>query len=121
MQTASPPSTNGVPSLAPIEALGNDREPDTGRFLPGNKTGRMFQPGNRAAAGRALRCRKTCEWRGLLNDAVGDDDFLAIVAKMIAAAKEGDWEAAKLLLAYLMGKPVRTLELDLFEEPPPAP
>lgn len=71
-----------------------------GRFLPGNKAGQ----GNPHAA-------RVRQLRSLLLDAVTDDDFRAVVAKLVQAAKVGDLPSIKELLDRLLGKPPSAVEV----------
>jgi hypothetical protein len=50
-----------------------------------------------------------------LLDAVGENGLADIVQGMISAAKGGDVAAAKLLLSYLLGKLVESVEPDYVE------
>ncbi len=53
--------------------------------------------------------------RSALLDAVGENGLTDIVQGMVTAAKGGDVAAAKLLLSYLLGKPVESVEPDYVE------
>ena len=75
-----------------------------GQFAKGNPGG----PGNPYA-------RRVARLRATLLDAVGDNGLADIVQGMITAAKGGDVAAAKLLLSYLLGKPVESVEPDYVE------
>jgi len=83
-------STNGT----------SGRKPN-GQFAKGNPGG----PGNPYA-------RHVARLRASLIEAVGDDGLKEIVQGMVTAAKGGDVAAAKLLLSYLLGKPVESVEPD---------
>ena len=89
----SEPSTN----------CGNGRKAN-GQFAKGNPGG----PGNPYA-------RHVARLRASLIEAVGDDGLAEIVQGMVTAAKGGDVAAAKLLLSYLLGKPVESVEPDYVE------
>ena len=89
----SEPSTN----------CGNGRNAN-GQFAKGNPGG----PGNPYA-------RHVARLRASLIEAVGDDGLAEIVQGMVTAAKGGDVAAAKLLLSYLLGKPVESVEPDYVE------
>jgi hypothetical protein len=71
-----------------------------GYFAPGNRIGRG-NPGNRRMA----------ELRRALLDCATDEDIRALYGSMMAAAKEGDVAAARLLLDHLVGKPKQSIEL----------
>jgi hypothetical protein len=73
----------------------------TGTFAPGN----AFGKGNPHA-------RRLAEWRDALTSTITADQVQALGAKLYAAAIDGDWVAAKLLLEYLVGKPARMPDLD---------
>ena len=64
-----------------------------GQFAKGNAGG----PGNPYA-------RRVARLRGLLLDAVTDDDLKAIVAAMVEKAKAGDLAAAREVLTRTIGK-----------------
>jgi hypothetical protein len=83
-----------------------------GRFAPGNRGG----PGNPFA-------RRVADLRRALLDTVTPDDLQAITRQLIAKAREGDVAAARLVLAYTLGKPAAAVDPDRVEtpEPPPAP
>ena len=87
------PSSNG----------GNGRRPD-GRFVTGNSGG----PGNPYAL-------HTARLRALLLDAVTDDDFTVVVAKLVEMAKGGNLAAIRDLLDRMTGRPKSTVELQQTE------
>jgi len=89
----SKPSTNGT----------SERK-SNGQFAEGNKCG----TGNPYA-------RRVARLRSALLDAVGENGLADIVQGMVTAAKGGDVAAAKLLLSYLLGKPVESVEPDYVE------
>ncbi len=72
----------------------DDRDPQNGRFLPGNPGG----PG---------RPRRTIEadYVAALSEAVPIEAWRAIVAKALEQAQSGDAKAREWLGAYLVGKP----------------
>jgi hypothetical protein len=70
--------------------------------------------GNRAAVGNPFN-RRCARLRGLLMDAVTDDDVRAIARRLVGAARRGDTAAAKLFFAYLMGKPTAAPDPDLLD------
>lgn len=82
----------------PPAASGRD---DRGRFAAGNKGG----PGNPFA-------RKVAGLRSAVLDALSPDDLKEIIRRMIEAAKEGDVAAARIVLAYTVGKPAATVDPD---------
>lgn len=88
--SAKPPSTNG-----------SDGRDKRGRFAPGNRVGK----GN-PLAGRVAKLRAA------LIEAVTPGDVKAIARGLVAKARKGEIDAARLLLAYTLGKPI---EADLIE------
>ncbi len=70
------------------------RDHTSGRFTAGNSFGRGNPHARRQAALRAV-----------LAEAVPEDRLRRIAAKLAAKAEDGDIEACKLLLGYLLGKP----------------
>ena len=77
------------------------RDPETGRFLPGNGGG----PGNPFAA-------KVARLRGALLEAVTEEDIREIVEALVEEAKAGDVVSAREVLLRTLGKPI---ESDLLE------
>jgi len=84
-------------------ANGSSGRNSKGQFAKGNPGG----PGNPYA-------RHVARLRASLIEAVGDG-LKDIVQGMVTAAKGGDVAAAKLLLSYLLGKPVESVEPDYVE------
>ena len=80
--------------------LHGGRNPQTGRFTPGNKLAR----GNAAA-------RKVARFRASMFAAVKAGDVKAIVVELLARARAGESWAVKLALEYLCGPP-RDVDLD---------
>ena len=85
------PSTNGANGRAA-----------GGRFAPGNPGGPGNPLGSRVAALRAM-----------LLDAVSPDDLRAIVATLVAQAKQGDLAAIRELFDRLLGKPTAAMTVDI--------
>lgn len=48
-------------------------------------------------------------------NAITDEDIKAIIVRMIEAAKEGDLNAAKLILSYAIGRPDNPINPDRVE------
>ena len=90
------PTASETPSAAP--AAGRDHK---GRFAPGNK----LAVGNPFA--RQVAALRTAFVKG-----VTAEDIAAIASALLAKAKEGDVAAAKLVLAYTIGKPQDTVHPD---------
>jgi hypothetical protein len=85
--------------------VSNSGRDERGRFAKGNLGG----PGNPHA-------RRVAQFRRALWNAVTDDDIEAIVRRQIEKAREGDSTAAKLVLAYTVGKPVPTVDADTLDQ-----
>lgn len=81
-----------------------ERDPQTGRFLPGNSGG----PGNPYAA-------RVAELRSALLEAVTPGDLAAIVRSLVQAARSGDVAAAKLVFERVLGRPLEADILDRLE------
>ena len=80
----------------------------------GRKSNGQFAKGNPGGPGNPY-ARHVARLRASLIEAVGDDGLKEIVQGMVTAAKGGDVAAAKLLLSYLLGKPVESVEPDYVE------
>ena len=75
---------------------------------PPSKDGRdsrgQFSKGNKASRGNP-HARRVGELRSALLGAVSPEDLMAIVAKLVDLAKQGDIPAAKEILTRTLGKP----------------
>lgn len=83
---------------------GDDGRGPDGRSVKGNSGG----PGNPYAL-------HTARLRALLLDNVTDDDFEAVVAKLVEMAKGGNLAAVREPLDRMMGRPKSTVELQQTE------
>ena len=100
-----PPATSN-PQPASKETGATDRT-SNGCFAKGNRGG----PGNPFA-------RQVAAFRACLINSVTEDDFKAVVFKLVERARNGNLQASKLLFSYLLGTPKPVLEpdeLDLHE------
>src|SRR5262249_20282394 len=97
----NPQSATGKPARP---APGSDGRGANGRFTAGNPGG----PGNPFA-------RRVAQLRSILMQAVKPEDLVAIVRKLVERAKAGDVAAAKLLLAYVLGKPAPAVNPDALD------
>jgi len=88
-------------------------EPST-NGTSGRKSNGQFAEGNKCGTGNPY-ARRVARLRSALLDAVGENGLTDIVQGMVTAAKGGDVGAAKLLLSYLLGKPVESVEPDYVE------
>lgn len=75
-----------------------DRDPQTGRFMPGNRCGGSIPHGSRLS-----------EYRSALVDAVSADDLREIVVTLVQLAKSGDIDAAKVVLDRCLGKSIQPI------------
>src|SRR5947208_7861600 len=88
------------PTEHPAQTPTNGHEPN-GRFARGNPGG----PGNPYA-------RRVAKLRQVIINRLTEEDLLAITEALLAKAKEGSVGAAKLLLAYALGKPASAPDPD---------
>jgi len=69
-----------------------------------------FLPGNRMAAGhRSSHGEQVALLRRALFEKVTPEEIEGVIVALLAAAKDGDVSAAKLMLAYLIGEPAASL------------
>jgi hypothetical protein len=92
-----------APPPSPTAANG-DRDPASGRFVPGNK----------AAKGNPF-ARKLAERRQALLDAVTPKDIADVAKKLLDMALAGDLAAMHLLLKYAVGAPVEVVNPDTLD------
>jgi hypothetical protein len=85
---------------------------------PGRAVNGRFQPGNPGGPGNPLGGRIAAA-RGALRDRVTDEDLTAIWERVIAMARDGHWQAIKLVLSYVVGKPGKMPDLEDIETPSP--
>jgi len=88
------------PTESAAQTPANGHEPN-GRFARGNPGG----PGNPFA-------RQVAKLRKVIINRLTEEDLLAITEALLARAKEGSVGAAKLLLAYAIGKPASSPDPD---------
>jgi hypothetical protein len=88
---------------------------------PGRAANGRFQPGNPGGPGNPLGGRIAAP-RGMLRDRITDEELTAIWDRVIAMAKDGHWQAIKLVLSYVVGKPGKNIETPspngVFSAPP---
>jgi hypothetical protein len=89
---------------APADASRSGREA-SGRFAKGNLGG----PGNPFTRRTAALRRAFCE-------SVTDEDIRSLAQQLLVKAREGDMGAAKVLLAYAIGKPAEAVDPDTLDE-----
>jgi hypothetical protein len=99
------PAATGASSgpAAPESSRPNDRD-EHGRFVKGNSGG----PGNPFA-------RRTAALRQAFSEAISEDDLKTLAKRLLVQAQNGDVAAAKLVLAYAIGKPVDPVNPDTLD------
>ncbi len=86
----------------------SDRDPETGRFLPGNRAGTGNPSGRR---GRP----KTyyAEYVDELHETLTLETWRKIIEKAIEQAVDGDHRARQFLASYAMGQPIQMIAADI--------
>jgi hypothetical protein len=103
-QPADSGTTDASPeSAAPETPHPKDRD-EHGRFVKGNSGG----PGNPFA-------RRTAALRQAFSEAISEDDLKTLAKRLLVQAQNGDVAAAKLVLAYAIGKPVDPVNPDTLD------
>ena len=100
--SASLTEVESLPSMPRVDGVPAGRDPESGRFLRGNRCGHGSPLAGKAAKLRAALFR-----------AVGTTDISEIIAALIDKARHGDTVAARIILAYTLGDPV---SLDVVEK-----
>jgi hypothetical protein len=110
----APEPTTAVPSpsLKPSSDDGTqtDRNAD-GKFVPGNHAGQQFAPGNKAARGNP-HYRAMAELRRTVLRVLTQHRLEELLESLYKRALGGDVPAAKLLLAYALGKAAAAIDPD---------
>jgi hypothetical protein len=107
LEQVKPTERNGHgPARRPLDPVADgesvtDGRAANGRFIKGNKCGR----GNPFA-------RKLAAMRQAFLDAISEDDLKAVARRLLLRAEAGDTTAAKVLLAYVIGKPAKATNPD---------
>jgi hypothetical protein len=105
MDPPSPNGHNGASTVMDSPSPNGQNGRDTrGRFAQGNRGG----PGNPFA-------RRVAEMRKTICAAVTPEDLQVIVQRLLRQAKTGDLAAAKLLFAYVVGRPAETVDPDTLD------
>lgn len=76
----------------------------------GRRPNGKFARGNKAAVGRSAP-GTTAAWRSALAEAVTQDDVASVLRAMVRAGCRGDVGAAKIVLAYTLGRPIERVEV----------
>jgi hypothetical protein len=101
--TAATP-TAPPPAPAPGQPRAEGRDSSSGRFTAGNRYGRGNPHARRMAALR----------EAFLSAATGER-MRELGEKLLAAALAGDWQAAKLLLPFVLGRPADAVDPDTLD------
>jgi hypothetical protein len=101
LHTMNGQARNGRVKPIKPSANGEFRDAKSGQFTKGNPGG----PGNPTF-------RKLAAARRIILETVSDDDLRAVVHVLLERAKNGEIEAAKLLLAYRCGRPAGVVNPD---------
>lgn len=92
-------------AIIPLSTV-TDSRPKNGHDAKGR-----FTRGNKEARGNPF-ARRLGKLRALVLDAVLDEDVRAVIRKLVDLAKAGNPAAAKLLLAYVIGRPTEAVNPD---------
>jgi hypothetical protein len=105
------PGRNNVPTCQTQAA---PQQPSAATSTPGREANGRFARGNPGGPGNPF-ARRTAAARKAFCDAVSHEDLVEIARAMKAKAKGGDVAAAKLVLAYAVGKPADVVEPDTLD------
>jgi len=86
-----------------------------GHAQNGRDAAGRFAAGNKAAKGNPF-ARRVARLRSVLLDAVSDEDLRQIAQGLVRRARNGDAAAAKVLLAYVLGKPAPVVDPDSLDQ-----
>ena len=109
-------STNGKPSAPDSMPEANSQTgPPAPEPAPSDRGGAgRFQPGCKPGPGNPF-ARRVAMLRKALLDSVAEPDVARLGRKLLEQALEGDVVAAKVLLAYVIGKPADVVDPDRVE------
>ncbi len=96
-----------TPAATPSTTDGDGTLRGDGRDVTGK-----FTKGNKCAVGNPFG-RKVARLRAALVEGVTEENLRQLAAKLVGMALAGDLDAAQLLLAYTIGKPVPARDPDL--------
>jgi hypothetical protein len=97
---------SAVPTTAPAPETASSNPTPSGRDARGR-----FAKGNPGGPGNPF-ARRVAALRSALLDSISAEDLAAIVRALIAKAQAGDVAAAKLIFAYVLGKPAQAVDPD---------
>ncbi len=89
---AQPTAADARPAPEQVPPSGRDSQ---GKFAAGNRGG----PGNP----HARHCARMLE---IFRNAISEEDFVRVVRRLLEKAEAGDTSAAKILVSYVIGKPL---------------
>jgi hypothetical protein len=108
-------SPHPVPRFAPPSPNGVNGGAGSGPPSPNGVNGRdsrgRFAKGNRGGTGNPF-ARRVARLRTLLLEIVSEDDLRGVLAKLVERARTGDVAAVRLVLNYLIGRPVDAVDPD---------
>jgi hypothetical protein len=104
---APPPALPAPPTPAPLQTAVNGAAPTAADRGAGGK----FVSGNKAARGNPHH-RKMAALRRALLESATEERLRELGEQLYRAARAGDWAAAKLFLAYCVGKPAEGVDPD---------
>jgi hypothetical protein len=107
--TGSRPAARARKTPSPAASNGATAPPDSGRDAGGR-----FAIGNPGGPGNPF-ARQVAALRREALEAVTPEDVRAIVTKLVELARAGNVPAAKLVLAYTVGKPAQTANPDMLD------
>jgi hypothetical protein len=105
------PGRNNVPTSQTQTA---PEQPSATTTTPGREANGRFARGNPGGPGNPF-ARRTAAARKAFCEAVSHEDLIEIARAMKEKAKGGDVAAAKVVLAYVMGKPADVVEPDTLD------
>lgn len=86
-----------------------DRDPETGKFVKGNKASKGHGRPTRAESLEVLR---------KFNAAISDDDWARLITSLKQLAFDGNLKAMELLMDRVMGKPLQQVDLTAIAKKP---
>jgi len=101
-----------VPPLDPVSTVDEPKPAADAKPAPEGRTAKgTFAPGNKFARGNPV-ARRMANLRASLLECATPERMKALGEELFAAALNGDWVAAKLLLTYAVGKAPEAVNAD---------
>src|SRR5438105_3810188 len=110
----APPHYSPFPDpLSGVRPMSNPRPTENVAQTPttGREANGQFAKGNPGGPGNPF-ARQVAKLRKVILNRLTEEDLLAITEALLAKAREGSVSAAKLLLAYAIGKPASSPDPD---------